>query len=270
MAKGSQKKFETCPMLSRSDWGLSHINSKGLSHCLSTNQSPVGFHGPRVAGWLIFLNGCHRGEDMRLPIGESRIGSAWQNEVVLTGVGVGSHHAAITIGSNEATINPAAANRLVKVNNVAISERRSLDDGCLLTIGEAHCVFRFASAYSSGYSPAATPVPQNMPAQVLPAEMVCGWLVFSRGPSIGQDYRLINGECRIGALPGLEVSVPDANLAKHFATLSVSRRECKITWLSDPKKLRVNGHEVQPHHALRDSDVIEFDHMEAYLKWLQV
>jgi hypothetical protein len=207
---------------------------------------------------------------MRLPVGESKIGSAWQNDSVITGVGVGSYHASINVGVNEATITPSAANRLVKVNNSPISGRQSLEDGCLLTIGEVHCIFRFASAYASGYTHPMTPVPQNMPAQILPMEMVCGWLVFSRGPSMGQDFRLINGECRIGAEPGLEVSLPDANLSKHVLTLSVSRRDCKITWISDPKKLRVNGHEVQPYHALRDSDVIIFDHMEAYLKWLQL
>lgn len=270
MSKASQKKFETCPMLSRSDWGLSHINSKGLSHCLSLNQSPVGFHGPTVGGWLIFLNGCHRGEDMRLPIGESTIGSAGQNHCVITGVGVGSYHATLSISADNVKITPAAANRVLKINNVAVSETQKLKDGFLISFGEVHCLFRLSSKFEPGYAPSDVIIPKNMPEHILPIEMVCGWLVFSRGPSLGQDFRLINGECRIGSQLGLELSVPDHGLSKHALTLHVSRRDCKIVWAADPRKVRVNGSEMRPAQLLRDSDVLEIEHLEAYLKWHQV
>jgi hypothetical protein len=265
----ARKHFETCPMLARSDWGLSNVNSKGLSLCISSVQSAVGFHGPKVAGWLVFLNGCHRGEDMRLPVGESQIGSSWLNDCIVTGVGVGSQHAVIKAGVGEANIIPVAANRVVKVNNNLISGRQVLDDGSLITIGEVHCIYRSADAFSPGYIPSVTPVPIHMPAQTLPLEVVCGWLVFNRGVCTGQDFRLIHGSNRIGSMAGLELSLPDPNISSHALTIEASSKECKIQWAKDYGLVRVNGREAQAGQALVDSDVVEIDHLEAYVKWLR-
>lgn len=265
----TRKQFETCPMLARSDWGLSHIGSKGLSHCISSVQSTAGFHGPKVAGWLIFLNGCHRGEDMRLPVGESKIGSSWLNDCIVTGVGVGSQHAVIKAGAGEASIEPVAANRIVKLNNNLISGSQALEDGYLITIGEVHCIYRSADIFSPGYVPPVAPMPVQMPAQTLPLEMVCGWLVFNRGSCAGQDFRLIHGSNRIGSFAGLELSILDSNVSPHALTLDVSSKECKIQWAKDYRLMRVNGRDIQAGQVLLDSDVIEMDHLEAYVKWLR-
>lgn len=269
MSKSTQKKFETCPMLARSDWGASQINSKGLSHCLSSIQSPVGFHGPTVAGWLVFLNGCHRGEDMRVPVGETKIGSSWQNDCVVTGVGIGSQHAIISLGAGHSKIVSVAENRLIKLNNKLVTNSQSLEDGCLLTLGELNCVFRLADALPPGNHPSLSTLAGNIAAQVLTAETVCGWLVFSRGPCMGQDFRLVQGECRVGSAPGLEVTIPDAKLGAHRFTLGVTKSECKISWIHRDCVVRVNGANAAVNYVLKDSDFIEFDHLEAYIKCLQ-
>lgn len=265
----ARKHFETCPMLARSDWGVSHVSSKGLSHCISSVQSAVGFHGPKVAGWLIFLNGCHRGEDMRLPVGDSQIGSSWLNDCIVTGVGVGSQHAVIKAGAGEAHITPVAANRVVKVNNETISGRRALDDGCLITIGEVHCIYRSAEPSAPGHVMPVAPSPIHMPAQTLPLEMVCGWLVFNRGVCTGQDFRLIHGINRIGSQAGLEICIPDANLSAHVLTLEASSKECKINYAKDYRLIHVNGREAQVGQVLVDSDAVEMGHLEAHVKWLR-
>lgn len=269
MSKAVQRKFETCPMLARSDWGVAHINNKGLSHCLSSIQSPVGFHGPKVAGWLVFLNGCHRGEDMRLPIGESKIGSGWQNDCVITGVGIGTQHAVITLGAGEAKIVPVAESRAIKLNNKIITQSQRLEDGCLLTLGEVNCMFRSADVFSPGYHPATPPLVLNLAAQVLAVETVCAWLVFTRGPCMGQDFRMVQGECRVGSATGLEVTIPDAKLGAHRFTLGVKKGECRIAWMQHDCVVHVNGVKVDVNHVLKDSDVIEFDQLEAYVKCLQ-
>ncbi len=256
-------------MLARSDWGVGQVQSKGLTHALSIGQSPVGFHGPRVAGWLVFINGCHRGEDMRLPVGETRLGSAWTNDYVLTGIGVGSQHCVIRMGIGEGTIIPLALDRVVRVNNQPISNAQDISDGDLISVGELHGIVRFAEQMSRGYSPPESPKPQSMPIQASHRELVCGWLVMTRGALLGQDFRLVGGACRIGSALNREVTVPDAHLAKHALTLAVSPKECKVTWIAAGQKVLVNGNEIGADTVIKDSDVILIDHVEAYLKWFR-
>jgi hypothetical protein len=254
-------------MLARSDWGVGQVQSKGLTHALSVGQSPVGFHGPRVAGWLVFMNGCHRGEDMRLPVGETRFGSAWGNDYVLTGIGVGSDHCVIRMGIGEGSITPLSLDRVVRVNNQPVSGTHNLVDGALITIGELHAIVRFSEQMGRGYSPPEAPKPQGMPTQASQREMVCGWLVMTRGVLLGQDFRLVSGSCRIGSALHMEVTVPDAHLPKHALTLATSAKECKVSWIADGHKVLVNGNEIAPDTIIKDSDVMLMDHVEVYLKW---
>ena len=269
MAKPLQKKFDTCPMLARSDWGVSHIQSKGLTHSLSLIQSAVGFHGPRIAGWLVFLNGCHRGEDMRLPIGDSKVGSSWMNDCVLTGVGIGSQHATISMGSGEGYICPSSADRVVKIDNTVISGRQMLEDGCLVTIGEVHSIFRISDQKSRGFEPSPAPRPAQMPSQVMPIETVCGWLVIANGVCLGQDFRIIPGNFRIGSELKLEMTLPEAHLPKHALTLTVTTKDCKIGWIAPGVHVAVNRAPSGVGVFLKESDYIKFDHVEGYLKWFR-
>jgi hypothetical protein len=256
-------------MLTRSDWGVGQVQSKGLTHTLSVEQSPVGFHGPRVGGWLVFLNACHRGEDMRIPIGETKIGSSWNNDLVLTGVNVGSFHARIKMGVGEAMIEPTALDRIVKINNTPITQKEPMQDGDLVTIGELHAVFRFSDQMTRGYAPKVNPKPNGMPTQAMNYDMVCGWLVLSKGALLGQDFRIRNGQCRIGSAPDLEISIPDPHLASHALTLQVTPKDCKVIWIVSNHMLIVNGVETFKDTILKESDSISMDHVEGYIKWFR-
>jgi hypothetical protein len=254
-------------MLSRSDWGVGQISPKGLTHALSVGQNPVGFHGPRIAGWLVFLNGCHRGEDMRLPVGETKIGSSWLNDCVITGVGISSKHAIIRMGIGEGSISQVSADKVVKINNQNISSHHTFEDGNLISIGEVHCVIRFSEQMSRGFQVPDAPKPTTMPTQSSLKEVVCGWLVMTRGIYLGQDFRLVNSNCRIGSAIGNEVTIPDVHLHKHAITLCVSTKECKISWIADGVRVQVNGVDAGVDTLLKESDLVNFDHMEGYIKW---
>jgi hypothetical protein len=267
---GRRKKItDTCPMLARSDWGVGHIQQKGLTHSLSTVQSPVGFHGPRVAGWLVFVNGCHRGEDMRLPVGETKIGSSWLSDIVLTGIGIGSRHAVLKMGVNEGVLMPVSGERIVKINNSPISSETTLDDGCLISFGDLHCIFRLAEQKTRGYRPPDPPKPALMPNQASHREALCGWFVVSKGQAMGQDYRLINGRCRIGSQADLELTIADPNLARLALTLSVAPNECKIAAIGDAGKILINGLESRVDAVMRESDELTIGSVEGYIKWFR-
>lgn len=267
MAKPLSRDFETCSMLARGDWGVGGVQNRGLTHALSSGQNPTGFHGPRTAGWLVFLNGCHRSEDFRLPVGETAIGSSWEADAVVTGVGIGSKHAFIRMGTGEASIAPFSGSRIVKINNVPITGPQSCEDGALITIGEMHGILRFAEKMGRGYAPADYPKPLGMPNQAMRSEAVCGWFVLNRGASMGQDYRLINGKFRVGSEPGLEATIPDAHLTKHALTLLVSTKECKVAWIMEGHTLFINGIKADVGALLGESDSILIDHLEGYIKW---
>ena len=269
MAKPLARKFDTCPMLARGDWGVGSVQNRGLTHAMSAGQNPTGFHGPRTAGWLVFMNGCHRGEDIRLPDGETVLGSSWEADAVITGVGIGSKHAFIRMGIGEASISPSAGSRVVKINNVVISGPHSCEDGALITIGEMHCILRFAEKMPRGYEAPESAKPLSMPNQAMRSETVCGWLVLNRGASMGQDYRIINGRFRIGSDPGLEATIPDGHLSKHALTFAVTTKECKVEWIMEGHKLYINGVEAAVNAVLNDSDAVSIDHLEGYIKWFR-
>lgn len=262
-------KKTACPMIARSDWGVGNIQQKGNAHSLSLTQSTVGFHGPRTAGWLVFLNGAHRGEDLRVPVGESKIGSSWNCDLVLTGVGVGSQHATLKAGIEEAELHPLSGARDVRINNTRISNTQKLEDGDLITLGDLHAVFRVAMPFNSGYKPKVTVKPESMPVQTAPRFSTLGWLVMQRGPLMGQDFRLVNGLNRIGSSSGLEVSIPDANLVELGFTLDCSSAKgCVIQSIQNERAIKLNGSLVDIGKLVQDSDVIAFDHLEMLVKWL--
>lgn len=262
-------KKTACPMVARSDWGVGTIQQRGIAHSFSLYQSSIGFHGPRTAGWLVFLNGAHRGEDIRLPVGESKIGSSWNCDVVLTGVGIGSKHATIKLGTDEGNITPLSASREIRINNALLEGSSVIKDGDLVTIGDLNAIFRYSAAEVPGYETPAYAKPESMPVQSVPKIMTCGWLVVSKGTYMGQDFRLINGINRVGSKPGLEVCISDPNLVQFgFALECSSSKGCVVRTLQDGRALKVNGSVCEVGKQLKDSDVIAFDHLEMLVKWL--
>ena len=259
---------KTCSMVARSDWGVGQVQNRGLAHTLSRGQSPVGFHGPRTGGWLVFLNGAHRGEDMRVPIGESKLGSAWVCDLILTGVGIGSQHAILRVGMGEASVIPAAGNREVKVNNRLITGSTEILDGTLISVGDLHAIFRFAMPYAPGYQAQVPVSPVGMPNQGALARVTRGWLVIGRGAYMGQDFRLVNGRNRIGSSEGLELTLSDPHLQKVAMALECQVSSCVISFIANGVNVKVGGEIAKQGRTLVDSDVIQLDHVEAYLKWL--
>jgi hypothetical protein len=258
----------TCPMIARSDWGVGGVHQRGLAHTRSLGQSSIGFNGSQTGGWIVFLNGAHRGEDVRLTLGDLKIGSAWNSDIILTGVGIGSFHASIKIGLEEITITPSSDSRDVRIQNTSLKKTTVLADGDLVSFGDLHGIFRSAQPYTPGYKPKDYARPDSLPSQAAPTHMVCGWLIMQRGPLTGQDFRLINGVCRIGSAINIEVSIPDANIPAHVLTLKASpSKGCQIIHIADQKAAKVNGSVVEVGQPLRDSDVLSVDHMEMLVKW---
>lgn len=86
---------------------------------------------------------------------------------------------------------------------------------------------------------------------------------------MGQDFRLINGKCRIGSQPNLEVTLIDPNLTAIAATFSINPTECKVTSLGAGTRLLINGTEAGIDSVMRESDSVIIGSVEGYIKWFR-
>jgi hypothetical protein len=59
------------------------------------------FKGPPVVGWLVALDGRHKGEDFKIKEGRNRIGRNANCQVVITDDAIGGEHAQITYKKEE-------------------------------------------------------------------------------------------------------------------------------------------------------------------------
>jgi hypothetical protein len=256
-----------CPMIARSDWGVGQVNQKGLPHAFSLFQSPIGFHGPRTAGWFVFLNGTHRGEDMRIPVGETKVGSHWNSDFVLTGVGIGGHHATLRAGLETISIEPAADSRETKVNNQPIKTVTTLTDGCLVSLGDLHAIFRSAIQLPRPVAIPPYQKPPSLPLQGAPKVFVCGWLICQKGTLMGRDFRLRNGLSRVGNAKNIEISLNDGTSADTTFGLDCQPNKIiKIINIAPGRVVKVNDKVIDSGHAVQDSDMIQFDRMELLVK----
>lgn len=256
-----------CPMIARSDWGIGQVQQRGMSHTHSNGQSTIGFHGPKTAGWIIFLNGPHRGEDLRIPIGETRIGSHWSSDHVLTGVGIGGHHLTIRAGLESSSIEPAAESRETKINNQRIKTLTPLADGNLISMGDLHGIYRSSQPLQRPVKIPTYEKPASLPLQSLPKYFVCGWLIYLKGSLMGRDFRLKNGVNRVGSAENLEISLPDGTSTPIAFTLDChANKPFKITLVAPGRVIKINGTMADVGHSLTDSDIIAIDQMEMLVK----
>lgn len=262
----------TCPNTVRnSKWDGAEHHERGAWHQLCTTQSPVGLKGGMTGAWLVFLNGCHAGEDVRLALGPTSIGSAWTSEAVLTGPEIGSHHASISVQTVKASIAPAAPVRILKVNGERVSGDTPLVDGDLISFAETHAVLRFAAAFSPGYKPNARPRPELTlvkPAGEAERATTTGWLVAASGARFGQDWRIVRGTNRMGGGVDLEICWPDGGLPPDACTFQSDGQAIKLASFDKSVQVAVNDGPATLNQALQDSDRLTIAGMEFYLKCL--
>jgi hypothetical protein len=267
MTDRKSDKERTCPMIVRGLWDNAEAHRASAWHQLCETQSPVGLKGGMTGAWLVFLNGAHRGEDARLPMGLTSVGAGWHANLVLTSPSIGSAHASFSVSDGTATVTPATPARDVRVNGETVKGETRLCDGDLVSFGELHAVMRFAKAYAPGYMPSLRPRPELAP-PVGPdtAVVTVGWLVATRGAGIGRDWRLIRGLNRLGSALGLEVTWTERSFPAEGATLRCELDARRLAAWSPEVRVLVNGQPATVGQDLRDSDHIAINDAEFYLK----
>lgn len=257
----------TCPMVARASWDVASAQLRDSWHRLCRTQSPAGLKTSVTGAWLVFLTGCHRGEDLRLATGASTLGSDWGVDLVVTGPEVGSQHAIFTIGDGRGMVAPMAATRDVRVNGERIKGETVLFDGDLISFGEMHAVLRFAKAFAPGYKPHVRQRPVVVPTLAQDTRSyTMAWLVSTSGARYGQDWRLIHGKNRIGSGLNLEVCWLDNALPPEAAVIDCTLEKIGLTSVSSEVRAFVNDAAWSEGQVLQDSDRLKLNDVEFYLK----
>lgn len=256
----------TCPMIARNRWEGADVGHRSALHLLSRGQNPVGLSLARTAAWLVFLNGSHRGEDARLVLGATTIGSAWNAQLVLTAPDVRSHHATLRLGEDAATILRGAQGNAVDVNGARISEATPLHDGDLIAFAELQAVLIFARPYFDSARPAPRPRPVVHSPNGGARLFTTAWLVATSGSIAGRDWRLTNGENRIGSAHGCEVTLGDNDIPAEALRLAGDLEGTKI--VAAHPCVSIDGRPAKAGDILRDSARVRIHTAELYFKCL--
>ncbi|MEN9826904.1 MAG: domain/GGDEF protein, partial [Pseudomonadota bacterium] len=215
-----------CSFVSRLQWRRPGSSFHPSVHVVSIHQNCASAVSNRTVGWLIGVNGVHRGEDFRLTEGDIVVGSGWDSDIVLTSPEVSRTHAKFTSTTHVCMVEDLGSGSGVFVNSERCADPRPLKHGDVVKIGLGEFVFfeldpadpsADVGPYSA-HSDVADKVAAEKPGTT-------GWLICESGELQGLDFRLMPGVNRVGSLPGLEITIPDANLNSiHFSVESSRER----------------------------------------------
>jgi hypothetical protein len=94
-----------------------------------------------VCGWLVALNGQHKGEDFRLRVGKNVIGSAADCDVVLTDKKLSRKHATIRFEGGEFQIADLDSSNGTHVNDEKV-QKHDLIDNDIIKLGDIEFEFK--------------------------------------------------------------------------------------------------------------------------------
>jgi Inner membrane component of T3SS, cytoplasmic domain len=94
-----------------------------------------------VCGWLVALNGQHKGEDFRLRVGKNVLGTAADCDVVLTDKKVSRKHATIRYEGGEFQIADLDSSNGTHVNDEKV-QKHDLIDNDIIKLGDIEFEFK--------------------------------------------------------------------------------------------------------------------------------
>jgi hypothetical protein len=94
-----------------------------------------------VCGWMVALNGAHKGEDFRLRVGKNVIGTAADCDIVLTDKKISRKHATIRYEAGEFQIADLDSSNGTHVNDEKI-QKHDLIDNDIIKLGDIEFEFK--------------------------------------------------------------------------------------------------------------------------------
>ena len=113
------------------------VNVSSVSSGRGGNDTRKG----EVCGWLVALNGAHKGEDFRLRIGKNVIGTAADCDVVLSDKKLSRKHATIRYEGGEFQIADLDSSNGTSVNDEKV-QKHDLIDNDIIKLGDIEFEFK--------------------------------------------------------------------------------------------------------------------------------
>ncbi len=113
------------------------VNVSSVSGGRGGNDTRKG----EVCGWMVALNGAHKGEDFRLRIGKNVIGTAADCDVVLSDKKLSRKHATIRYEGGEFQIADLDSSNGTHVNNEKV-QKHDLIDNDIIKLGDIEFEFK--------------------------------------------------------------------------------------------------------------------------------
>jgi Inner membrane component of T3SS, cytoplasmic domain len=108
---------------------------------LNVSDLPKGAKKGEVCGWLVALNGQHKGEDFRLRVGKNVLGTAADCDVVLTDKKISRKHATIRYEGGEFQIADLDSSNGTFVNDEKV-QKHDLIDNDIVKLGDIEFEFK--------------------------------------------------------------------------------------------------------------------------------
>ncbi len=246
---------DLCPEAGRQRWRKNNQGRFAQSHLNSVTQNASYSPGSKTLGWLVGLDGPHEGEDFRLTSGETVVGSGWEADVVLTTPEVSRTHARISAAPESVRIVD-----LESASGVFVNGQKELDAllkaGDVLRLGASS--FQFVAAEKGAYIN--TQAPASSSSRSL-ERGVWGWLLITKGKNEGDDFRLIQGENRVGSESESEIRVSVPGADGQICVLLCVGAKCSLRRKSTALPVLVNRAPVDS-CVLKDGDDIVMGALE--------
>ncbi|MBM3382895.1 MAG: FHA domain-containing protein [Betaproteobacteria bacterium] len=245
---------------------FSHMDNVDEALACSRGQNPSLRNALTTSGWLLGLNGLHIGEDLRLYPGSNVIGSSARCHVVLTAPGVGRQHAIVDVLSGEsALLHPGSTRRELFLNDVPCTSPAPLCHGDTVRLGEQS--FAYISLLPSRKDEQTTIFfNERFPAR---GSCTLGWLVELAGDRVGRDFRLVQGENRIGSQRGLEVVLFDPEIQLRHAVITRHSDNWIIVPVTVSEPIYVNG-VPSTGIGLQNGDIVRLGQREFLFRSIKV
>jgi hypothetical protein len=253
-----------CPFVSREAWKKGSGSGSGhpAVHVLSVGQNPSLCPSNQTTGWLLGLGGAHAGEDLRVTVGETYVGSGWDSDIVLTTPEVSRRHGKFTSAGGVILLEDNGSATGIAVNGEFIREPRMIQHGDRIKFGVGDFLFYSADETTSDKALD----DQNLKIFKKCASPTLAWLICRSGDCSGMDFRLLKGLNRVGALPGLEIVLPDQNLNSIHMTIECSDDRIYLRPGFATLRLLRAGSIVERPGSLRDRDVLRIGALELFLR----
>lgn len=246
-----------CSFVAKMNWRKAGSSSHPIVHVLSSQQNCCASPSNTTVAWLVGTSGAHRGEDFRLTVGEARLGSGWDSDIVLTSPEVSRTHSKITSTGHFCIIEDLESASGVFVNDERMSDPRTLNHGDRLKIGMGEFIYVSLElnelAGQQHQRVSALPAIESAKLQRMPTQ---AWLICQNGELQGLDFRLTTGVNRVGSLPGLEATIPDPNLQSLHMNIECSRDRIYLRPVSSDVRVLRNKLLIDP-GVLKDGDSIQ-------------